>query len=130
MKKLKKLFLFLACIFVLPLLQHAGKATPAALLPQLVSAADIAAQPQPPVYDARYLSYSFTSVKHYLRYKPERPRHRSRALNERPSEQCMGASCFSIKTCFVYIHPHFKGYTESYSKAALTLTDWRGPPAA
>ncbi|WP_147320007.1 hypothetical protein [Chitinophaga silvisoli] len=46
------------------------------------------------------------------------------------NEYFLTVSSIRIKPLFVYIHPQYKGYTESIISVSNSLSDWRGPPVA
>lgn len=121
LKQLKRLLLFISCIFLLPALQGESPFTSYASHTVLrpTSANTVHAD-----FNKNYVSdsYSITS-------SPHKYNHRTRALNDF-HELCLFVSSIRIKTILIYIQPHYKGYKESYISVAVTLSDWRGPPVA
>lgn len=121
LKQLKRLLVFISCIFLLPALQGESPFTSysshTVLRPTSANAvhADIK-KDQVSGY------YSITS-------SPHKYNHRTRALNDF-HELCLFVSSIRIKTILTYIQPRYKGYKQSYISVAVTLCDWRGPPVA
>ncbi len=122
LKQLKGLLLFLSCIFFLPLLQEESpfiSSGSQAILRAHFS--DIEADPvHLEIADNVDQTQCFTS-------NPGKYNHRTRALNDY-HELCLFVPIIRIKSLFVYIHPAYKGYKESYISVSVTLSDWRGPP--
>ncbi|SFE54125.1 hypothetical protein SAMN05518672_107150 [Chitinophaga sp. CF118] len=61
--------------------------------------------------------------------KRQRFYYRTKALNDF-NEHCIVVSSIRIKSLFVFICSHYKGYTQSYISVAVSLNNWRGPPTA
>jgi len=123
LKQLKKLLVFISCIFFLPALQgeNSFNATSSDYIFQVYHHAAV---------NTGHVSnaHALTDV-HYLKDGPARYRYRTRALNDY-HEPFLFVSSIRIRSLFVYIHPQYKGYKESYISVAVTLSDWRGPPVA
>ena len=71
----------------------------------------------------------YYNFQHYTESPAPRAAYRNRGVIDY-NEYVLTASSIRIKPLFVYIHPCYKGYTESYISVAVSLSDWRGPPVA
>ncbi|QHS58686.1 hypothetical protein [Chitinophaga agri] len=123
MKQLKRLLLFLSCIFLLPALQEDS--------PFISHASQTVLHPttgntlQTDKHKVTYHAVQFESVTK----RPYKYRSRTKALNDF-HELCLFVSSIRIRPILLYIQPHYKGYKESYISVAVTISDWRGPPVA
>ncbi|WP_143011669.1 hypothetical protein [Chitinophaga filiformis] len=123
MKQLKRLLLFLSCVFLLPLLQEES--------PFIASGSQTIIH----AYTANVISHAdnnqadVTAISGEQCFKSSirKYNHRTRALNDY-HELCLFVPSIRIKTCFVYIPAVYSGYKNSYISVAVTLSDWRGPP--
>jgi len=124
-KQLKRLLLFLSCIFFLPLLQEE--------VPFITSTSQtiIRAHTSSVVSHADSQQAGGTAIDGVQWFKTgaRRYNHRTRALNDY-HELCLFVSSIRIKSFFVYIPVVYSGYKNSYISVAVTLSDWRGPPVA
>ncbi|SFW33143.1 hypothetical protein [Chitinophaga sancti] len=118
MKQLQRLILIFSCIF-LPFVFGgvAGEnASPKGELQLLNYKA--------PLYDHAYcgnLHFRATAIHKF--------NLRNRGLVDY-DEYFLTISSIRIKPLFVYIHPQYRGYTESIISVSNSLSDWRGPPVA
>ena len=121
LKQLKRLLVFLSCIFLLPALQGESPFTSYASQTVLRPTSDNTVHAD---FKNDHVSdyYSITSSRH--KYN-----HRTRALNDF-HELCLFVYSIRIRTILTYIQPRYKGYKQSYISVAVTLSDWRGPPVA
>jgi hypothetical protein len=111
LKLLKQFLLFISCALFLPVMQEARHDAAFQGI-QIHSTAQSAHQ------QVRLLQTD--PHKHY--------NYRTRALNDF-HEHFLYVANIRIKSHFVYIHPCYKGYKQSYISVAVTISDWRGPPA-
>lgn len=110
MKQLKQFLLVISCVFLLPVMQG-GWHVPAAAHQTTVQTVN--SHHQPLLIE--------NNIRQHFSY-------RTRALNDF-HEHLLFVASIRIKSLFVYIHPCYKGYSQSYISVAVTLSDWRGPPA-
>ena len=125
LKQLKRLLLFLSCVFLLPLLQEEA--------PFVASGSQtlIHAHTATVISHADNSQIDVTAIggTHCFKSSIRKYNHRTRALNDY-HELCLFVPSIRIKTCFVYIPVVYSGYKNSYISVAVTLSDWRGPPVA
>jgi hypothetical protein len=125
LKQLKRLLLFLSCIFFLPLLQEAvpfiASGSQTVIHTHTGNAISHADSQQAKVKDIGEMQWFKASIRRY--------KHRTRALNDY-HELCLFVPSIRIKSSFVYIPAVYGGYKDSHITVAVTLSDWRGPPVA
>jgi len=119
LKQLKRLLLFISCIFLLPALQGESPFT----------SYDSHTVLRPTSANTIHSEQAKDNAVYNIANSPYRYKHRTRALNDF-HELCLFVSSIRIRTILIYIQPHYKGYKESYISVAVTLSDWRGPPVA
>lgn len=122
LKQLKGLLLFLSCIFFLPLMQGDS--------PFISSGSWVVSQAHLSSIESDHSHVDITGEVDQTQFFTSRPgkyNHRTRALNDY-HELCLFVPSIRIKSLFVYIHPAYRGYKESYISVSVTLSDWRGPP--
>ncbi|GAA3955874.1 hypothetical protein GO495_27820 [Chitinophaga oryziterrae] len=111
MKQLKRLVLLISCLFLLQIVQGEKHGTVSSAQERLVKST------YPGIKD---LSFG---------EKQQRFFYRTKALNDF-HEQCFFVSSIRIRSHYVFIRSHYKGYTQSYISVAVSLNHWRGPPTA
>lgn len=123
LKQLKRLLLFLSCIFLLPALQEDS--------PFISHASHTVLHPTAgnTVQTDKDRSTSHAVQFESVTNRPAKYRNRTKALNDF-HELCLFVSSIRIRPILIYIQPQYKGYKESYISVAVTLSDWRGPPVA
>ncbi|MBW8686870.1 hypothetical protein [Chitinophaga rhizophila] len=123
MKQLKRLLLFLSCVFLLPTLQGESPFTSSDSQTVLRPTAGSHVHTTGSNLVKRQAAiYSLNdTIRKY--------RTRTKALNDF-HELCLFVASIRIKTVLLYIQPQYKGYKESYISVAVTISDWRGPPVA
>jgi hypothetical protein len=113
LKQLKQLVLFISCLFLLPLLAAERHRTAASAHELLISSPDVSHAP----------------AHFFLSEKIQRFSYRTKALNDF-HQYFVFVSSIRIKPLFVFIRSYYKGHTQSYISAAISLNQWRGPPTA
>ena len=123
LKQLKRLLLFLSCVFLLPLLQAESPFTASGSQPIIhTHTANVISHA-----DSSQIDVTGIGGAECIKAGIRRYNHRTRALNDY-HELCLFVPSIRIKTCFVYIPAVYSGYKNSYISVAVTLSDWRGPP--
>lgn len=125
LKQLKRLLLFLSCVFFLPLLQDEvpfiASGSQTVIHAHTRDAISLTDSHQAGVNDISGTQCFKAGVRRY--------NHRTRALNDY-HELCLFVPSIRIKPIFVYIPAVYGGYKDSHISVAVTLSDWRGPPVA
>jgi len=129
LKQLKRLLLFLSCVFFLPLLQEESPFTASGSETIIHAYAANVISHNVSHADSNQIDVTAIGDTQCFKSSIRRYDHRTRALNDY-HELCLFVPSIRIKTCFVYIPAVYSGYENSYISVAVTLSDWRGPPIA
>lgn len=117
LKQLQRLILILSCLFLLPFVYEG-----------------IQGELSPPGDSVQVLTYlgehhAVCPNPHYRSATVHRFNYRNRAVIDH-TEFFLTLYSSRIRPLFVYIHPRYKGFTESYISVSVSLRHWRGPPVA
>lgn len=118
MKQLQRLILIVSCIF-LPFIYGgvAGEYISPKGQPQLLN------------YNSAPHFHAICRNTHFNTSAVHKFNLRNRGLIDY-NEYFLTVASIRIKPLFVYIHPTYKGYTDSFISVSISLSDWRGPPMA
>jgi hypothetical protein len=117
LKQLQRLIVILSCLFLLPFVYEG-----------------VQGELSPPGDSVQVLTYhgvhhAACPNAHYRTATIRKFSYRNRAVIDH-TEFFLTVYGTRIKPLFVYIHPNYKGFTESYISVSNSLSDWRGPPVA